>query len=100
MAIYNMFVGVAVIIAQFPINQFRSIAWYNVAVGLGVIVVQILIFRGESSCEKMTRCPSRKKTQGQKPRQIPQTLKLSRFASVFVSITTKNSHSDCRWEVN
>lgn len=46
----------AVIFAQFPINQFRSIAWYNVAVGLVVIVTQVLIFRGESSCEKLTKC--------------------------------------------
>lgn len=50
-----MYAGVAVIFAQFPINQFRSIAWYNAVLGLVIIVTQIFVFRGESSC-KDTNC--------------------------------------------
>ena len=79
--------GVAVIFAQFSINQFRSIAWYNVAVGLAVIVTQLLIFRGESSCHKPTNCSWKSSKAKQKPKLAsPKKSKLSRMTSISVSM--------------
>lgn len=42
--------GVAAILAQFNINQFRSIAWYNVALGVVFVMLEFLIFHGERKC--------------------------------------------------
>ena len=42
--------GAVVILAQFHINHFRSIAWYNVIIGIGYILLQIIMFQGESKC--------------------------------------------------
>lgn len=76
----------AVIFAQFPINQFRSIAWYNVAVGLGILVTQIFIFRGESSCKKLKNCSRKSKKAKPKPKtSAPEKTKLSRILSLTVS---------------
>ena len=47
--------GINVIIAQFPINQFRSIGWYNVALGIAVIFTQVLIFKGEGKCKRNSK---------------------------------------------
>ena len=35
------------ILAQLPVNQFRSIAWYNAAIGVVVIFIFILTFKEE-----------------------------------------------------
>ena len=53
--IINLFTltGATVVFAQFPISQFRAIAWFNVAVGLFFILLQLLLFRGESQCKKL-----------------------------------------------
>ena len=57
--------GVVVILAQFHINHFRSIAWYNVILGIGYIILQIIMFQGESKChcEDLSKCslPERSK---------------------------------------
>ena len=45
--------GATVVFAQFPISQFRAIAWFNVAVGLLFILLQLILFRGESKCTKL-----------------------------------------------
>lgn len=43
--------------AQFEIDQFRSIAWFNVAFGMAFIILEVVIFRGESNFKKMrSRC--------------------------------------------
>ena len=60
---YFLNIGVAVIFAQFPINQFRSIAWFNVAIGIATIFIQILMFKGEKKCSRkfvrVYKCPSK-----------------------------------------
>ncbi len=38
--------------AQYPIDQFRAIAWYNVAMGTSLLVLQLFLFRGEGSCKR------------------------------------------------
>lgn len=49
--------GIAAVFAQFAIDQFRSIAWYNVAIGVALIILQLIIFHGESNCNKLPqRC--------------------------------------------
>lgn len=55
--IINLFTltGATVVFAQFPISQFRAIAWFNVAVGLLFILLQLLLFQGESQCTKLPR---------------------------------------------
>ena len=82
--------GVAVIFAQFPINQFRSIAWYNAVAGIAIIAVQLLIFRGESDCTKLTNCSWKSRTSKQ-PRKTagPETTRLSRALSLGVSLNMK-----------
>jgi len=40
--------GVAAILAQFPIDHFRSIGWYNVILGVLYILLQFVMFHGES----------------------------------------------------
>ena len=52
--------GVAVILAQFHVNHFRSIAWYNVILGILYILLQIAIFRGESTCLCENLCQKHK----------------------------------------
>ena len=47
-----VYVGAAVIFAQFHINQFRAIAWFNVAAGVALIALQVALFHGDSSCNK------------------------------------------------
>ena len=75
------------IFAQFPINQFRSIAWYNAAVGVGIIVTQMFLFRGESSCDKLTNnCSSKKNKARHKPKATtPEKSKSSKIITVSVS---------------
>ena len=95
MIIILSLLGVAVIFAQFPINQFRSIAWYNVAVGLAVMVTQLLIFRGESSCNKLTNCSSsckKARTSPKVPSSSSQESMLSKIASTSVSANKLHSH--------
>ena len=42
--------GAAVIFAQFPIDQFRAIAWYNIVMGTVLLLLQLVLFRGEAGC--------------------------------------------------
>jgi hypothetical protein len=49
--------GAAAVLAQFKIDQFRSIAWFNVAFGVAFIILEVIIFRGESNFKKLkSRC--------------------------------------------
>ena len=48
--------GAAVVFAQYPIDQFRSIAWYNMGFGVALLIMQVIIFRGESSFKKISQC--------------------------------------------
>ncbi len=41
--------------AQFKVDQFRSIAWYNVALGVAAMVLQLAMFHGESSFKKVSK---------------------------------------------
>ena len=50
------FVGVAVLFANLKIDQFHSIAWFNVANGVAQLFLFVLLFRGESSCNKIEYC--------------------------------------------
>ena len=43
----HLFIGAAIMFAQFDINQFRAIVWFNVAAGVAFIVLQLLMFHGE-----------------------------------------------------
>ncbi len=47
--------GAAVIFAQFPIDQFRAIAWYNVVMGTVLLLLQLVLFRGEADCHVWSR---------------------------------------------
>ena len=86
MPLFSVIAGVAVIFAQFPINQFRSIAWYNAVVGVGIIVTQIIIFRGESSCNKLSNCSwKRSKARHKSKTTSPEKSKLSKAITVSVS---------------
>ena len=48
--------GAAVILAQFDIDLFRSIAWFNLILGIGFICLLIAMFRGESKWHCENRC--------------------------------------------
>lgn len=41
-------VGTAALIAQFDVDQFRSVAWFNVAFGIAFTVLQVIMFSDES----------------------------------------------------
>ena len=53
--IFTSISGFAVILAQFKVNQFRSIAWYNVALGVAAMLLQLAMFHGESTFKKVSK---------------------------------------------
>ena len=52
--------GATIILAQFHINHFRSIAWYNVILGICYVFLQIVMFQGESKCHCQDFCQKSK----------------------------------------
>ena len=76
-------VGVAVIFAQLPINQFRSIGWYNAALGFVIIIAQFFLFKGESGCSKLRICNS--STWKSSNKLCPKKLSASWISSIAVS---------------
>ena len=45
-----MTAGVAAILAQFPIDHFRSMGWYNVILGVLYVLLLFAMFHGERKC--------------------------------------------------
>ena len=46
-------IGATVVFAQFPISQFRAVAWFNVGVGVVFILLQLLLRRDGWSNKEM-----------------------------------------------
>ena len=86
--------GAATIFALFPIDQFRTIAWYNVGFGALFIVLLIAMYHGESSfscTSKITQRLSYKKIKD----ICPYKCKLSISVIVSeISISFLNIESD------
>ncbi len=72
---YNICAGAALVFAQFPIDQFRAIAWYNVSFGVFFLIIELFIFRGESKCHR------RKISCNCQRKDIPKLTPLSVFVS-------------------
>ena len=53
--LYVHLAGAAVVVAQFPIRQFRMIGWTNASVGVAALLIQVVIFHEQSWCEKVVR---------------------------------------------
>ena len=80
--IFTVFLGFAVILAQFPNTpQFRPPAWFCVAVGVSLLQLQFFLFHGESTwhCSK----DYHKKIQSKMKRHVSK--KHVTFCQVFVS---------------
>ena len=48
-------IGVTVVFAQFPVNQFHCIGWFNAVMGMTVIFIQILMFKGEMKWTRQSK---------------------------------------------
>ena len=77
--------GAVVILAQFHINHFRSIAWYNVIIGIGYILLQIIMFRGESKCHCEDFCRKSKCS-------LPERSKLMSWSNLSLILVSLKWH--------
>ena len=95
--------GAAAVLAQFNIDQFRSIAWFNVAFGVAFIVLQVAIFKGESSFTKLkSQCANwklRKFNYKAAPQEVAVSSNQTINAVCNIAVSTTNTNRVNLWDL-